>query len=1726
MASQSLGPPPVGTRVEVVNNGSLTTGTVRFVGSTQFASGVWVGVELDDVKGGKNDGSVQGVRYFDFESASPGSLAGVFMRSGMIKRVLKASPAQTPVANAKKPLSPGSAASASGSGASKLRAPSPAKAAKTPALNSTTSATTSAAKKKPLQSPSNANVAAASPPLARSLSAKPSPPPPPAVARTKTASATLKAGKPPARQSAASTPSDYSSSSYSQSNPLSATPPLNVAQSVRSSSSAESLDLLSGGYVSIQGDAFAAPPAAAASQDNLYLSVSNTPADSNSLAASTDSLPIAQPYPSAKLNFSKRESAEGSSTLDDKKSLLLMQEKIKLEERVALLTHEVDVLQSRLRVAEDASFSKAPSFDSSTENEELVTSLTFENEALRNRVKEVESLIKRQADELNAKHASETRALETRIQDLTVELEVHTQVEKPRYSASPLPENDLVIAALTTEVEELRVLLKKAEQAVPAMTSSNPDETLPKEVKDARARQMALMMKEVEDLTIRLKVTEEANSRIEDETSREYEAKLSVLNSENEDLKRQLKGTKQALAVATTTPSSPVPLSSPALSRAVVSSDPGEEIASLKDQLETLEGKFSRTKSKLKSVEDRLAVVEKEKLAAEHAKNVTLGKHDALAKEFETMKSRLKLAEAGLSIIDDKRVLEAQVAGLLEETEDLRFRLRAAEAKRSHDKDLTKEIDRLKQELGMGGVMNNTSSEKVSQLQAELKAALSDKAMLEGQLQEANDALEMVTLDCEYAQERADALDAELQNLKDQVEELNMDLDFVVSKRPEIELSPEQFEGVVTEINLLNNQNERLKDALVQFRDFSAMREKDLGGKVEELESELAKLLEQQENDSLIYLQLLEAETQIENLKESLDENAESAALVEYLTTKNLELGQRLDDMKDAVEDMQILQTLTDELEENHVLLEQELIEEIDVKDGMMEAMRTKINSQEEMVADYERTIHQFRDLVKTLQDDLSMSRMHSTGMGPDGSIHNTSRDLSSIDLLESAGVKAQHKGIDMELRKLDVCQAIEHLEIVKVYLPDTFFKSEHVPILSLLLMRRLVFKTNMIKMFLEDNFLSLKDPEQIAFVAELRHKLYWAMGLARRLVAFLEGCSEDVFVQFSSSYTELIGTERRIDVMVELLKIEEVIGQRGVQNEMQKVISHLIVLVDMFLRTNSSEVDLQRQSMFYIDMIDAIGDRFEAEMRRLESVFIVPDTIEDVGLRNRISQDRKDFLKTMPSIAQGSQSLRSMARKIHRLIDKIVDSNSTLSDELVALLGHIHKSSTMAIDYLAVLTGHVGTYVREQFELKENLSLALLNQLACNASDALLRMPEDQMGISLVTLLAKINGDIMDVLESLEDPMNIDPITETYSAPWLARATKIKSDYLLNNDLSNIIESLKADIHELVADLNEKKQLQNESQIRIHLLEKKTEDSRAEAAKISGLEARIKKLMENERAYMETVEGLTKEKTELEHDNEALKQNALRYEKMTSPPTNRRVGSNHPSPFKRAIGDSYGIPSMHQDGIVIDGDVAAQFEALKSALRFLRVENTKLKADMVAKTSTGMFKPVDPLMRRGLSNQKSSVNTSHTSKLSDVATSVVAGITRDSKNLMRDIQKVSATPAVVDIASRDSQPGKWVSMQKDPMFQHQRRVEAIDRLVQRGEDLQDTIKKVSSQIEESTGRGLLPKPTVAPVLLGRIAVPKMYADQNAKPYAPNDKCNIILTSRKQWENLHSMFAK
>ena len=74
--------------------------TVRYIGQPQFAAGEWVGVELED-ESGKNDGSVQGERYFEC-----GMGRGMFVRPTAVTIIEQ--PPPKPAVPVKKPARPSS----------------------------------------------------------------------------------------------------------------------------------------------------------------------------------------------------------------------------------------------------------------------------------------------------------------------------------------------------------------------------------------------------------------------------------------------------------------------------------------------------------------------------------------------------------------------------------------------------------------------------------------------------------------------------------------------------------------------------------------------------------------------------------------------------------------------------------------------------------------------------------------------------------------------------------------------------------------------------------------------------------------------------------------------------------------------------------------------------------------------------------------------------------------------------------------------------------------------------------------------------------------------------------------------------------------------------------------------------------------------------------------------------------------------------------------------------------------------------------------------------------------------------------------------------------------------------------------------------------------------------------------------------------------------------------
>lgn len=74
---------------------------------------------------------------------------------------------------------------------------------------------------------------------------------------------------------------------------------------------------------------------------------------------------------------------------------------------------------------------------------------------------------------------------------------------------------------------------------------------------------------------------------------------------------------------------------------------------------------------------------------------------------------------------------------------------------------------------------------------------------------------------------------------------------------------------------------------------------------------------------------LSNAEIQIEDLKLQLDDALGAEEMLVQLTERNLHLGEKIEEMRITIEDLEALKELNDELEENHIETEKAMQEDL-----------------------------------------------------------------------------------------------------------------------------------------------------------------------------------------------------------------------------------------------------------------------------------------------------------------------------------------------------------------------------------------------------------------------------------------------------------------------------------------------------------------------------------------------------------------------------------------------------------------------------------------------------------------------------------------------------------------------------------------------------------------------------------------------------------------------------
>ncbi|KAG8700816.1 hypothetical protein FRC11_012636, partial [Ceratobasidium sp. 423] len=641
------------------------------------------------------------------------------------------------------------------------------------------------------------------------------------------------------------------------------------------------------------------------------------------------------------------------------------------------------------------------------------------------------------------------------------------------------------------------------------------------------------------------------------------------------------------------------------------------------------------------------------------------------------------------------------------------------------------------------------------------------------------------------------------------------------------------------------------------------------------------------------------------------------------LTDRNLQLSEKIEEMRVAIEDLEALKELNDEIEESHVEAEKAMQEEIDGKDGQIRELGRKIETLEETITDYEGTIVQFRDLVGHLQNDMETLREENQIHQSESSAQATqSAAILSLNMrLQSTAAKNQAKNIEFELRKLDAAQAKEWLGIVQPYLPQIYVEVDADATACYMFFQRLATKSELIANVVGSahglpESLAGSVPESLVGVCEMRGRMYHLACLCKRFASVLRKCDVNTFHDVGRLFPDLSPMEKRLDMHVDLLRRDEFRIMECVSD-----VAKMLLQFEHLAETAFSgfEADLAERELDLTMQLDCDLDSFVAAIgltkAALENATKDDDTVLEYG---DLDIDRTLF-EPMTQILEQSKSAKIAFRKLVRRVEDLIQDSSALKTDLVPKLTALTTSMIKGCDFGIQLAQRIGSYLADVRAQKHNFQLAsVLLHVRETAAETMSQRPGIVGSWEAVGQL--VTGLIKDANALMEPAMEQENIVKLVGeAPWIVRIAEVKALSAVNVDAERTVNKLNEEIKDLIRGIKTRDQNIQETGVKIELMERRMETVKKQADAIVDLEGDLAKARKQEKAYEEALEQLQSDLDELSQENARIKQATAGMENNTP-----------------------GMQPATEEPVVAGGDL--EIESLRGAVRFLRHENSYLK--------------------------------------------------------------------------------------------------------------------------------------------------------------------------------------
>uniref|UniRef100_A0A673YCD8 Dynactin subunit 1 n=1 Tax=Salmo trutta TaxID=8032 RepID=A0A673YCD8_SALTR len=1013
----------------------------------------------------------------------------------------------------------------------------------------------------------------------------------------------------------------------------------------------------------------------------------------------------------------------------------------------------------------------------------------------------------------------------------------------------------------------------------------------------------------------------------------------------------------------------------------------------------------------------------------------------------------------------EEESLRGQVKDLEEKLETLRM-------KRTEDKVKLKELEKHKIQLEQLQEWKNKMQEQQNDLTKQLKEAKKEakeaqeaKEHYMEEMADTADAIEMATLDKEMAEERAESLQQEVESLKEKLEELAMDLEIL---KHEIEEKGSDGAASSYHVKQLEEQNGRLKEALVRMRDLSVSEKQEhvkLQKQTERKSTELDTLRTQREK---LQEEMKLAERTIDELKEQVDGALGAEEMVETLTERNLDLEEKVRELRETVVDLEAINEMNDELQENARETELELREMLDLGGGRVREAEKRVEAAQETVADYQQTIKKYRELTAHLQEVNRELTSQQEATAEQQQQQQPPAEMFDFKI-KFAETKAYAKAIEMELRKMEVGQANRQVSLLTSFMPDSFLRhgGDHDCILVLLLIPRLIFKAALISKQAQEKF-DLNDDcversgmrgaagEQLSFAAGLVYSLSLLQATLHKYEHALNQCSVEVYQKIGTLYPEMGVHERSLDFLIDLLHKDQLDETVHVA-PLTKAIKYYQHLYSIHLTEQTEDCTMHLAD--HIRFTQSALDCMCVEVGRLRAFL-------------HTGQEKTDLAVLLKDLETSCSDIRQFCKKIRRRMPGTdvpgIPAALTFQQQVADILLDCRKHLTWVVAVLQEVAA-AGAQMVAHLGEQEGLSALKLEDVAFKAGEQIYGTqgsnPYGCLRQSCCIVIATMNKMATAMQEGEYDADRPQIMT---LPPVELRATALRAEITDAEGLGMKLEDRETVIKELKKSLKFKGEELSEASVRLSLLEKKLDSSSRDAdERVEKIQTQLDEtqtlLKKKEKEFEETMDALQADIDQLESEKADLKQRLNSQSKMTMDGLRGAPTLGIASVVTGMTGGYMGPSMAPGSGVpVIDSPLLTQqIEAQRHSIKHLKNENNRLKAEK---------------MRA----QLSSLPPLHVSKLPTRDGSypqvLSSALYRKTDQLLDTLLQMSANVKVVDITGKS--PAVTPSAQ---LLEHTARLQSLSNTLDRLK-VNKHLVSVCLQVQEEK-RGDM-------VLVGKVMMP------------------------------------